>query len=51
MADARMPLAGTREEDILAALSPTFGEPAFVNTWVLPARALGDAWGPTCTER
>ena len=36
-----------KEADIRAALSETFDEPVFVDPWVLPAGAHGDACGPT----
>ena len=47
MADAGTPFPGMKEADIRAALSETFDEPVFVDPWVLPAGAHGDACGPT----
>jgi 3'-phosphoadenosine 5'-phosphosulfate sulfotransferase (PAPS reductase)/FAD synthetase len=47
MADEGRPFLGMRDEDIRAALSPTFDEPVFVAHWTLPAGAHGDACGPT----
>jgi hypothetical protein len=47
MADEGRPFPNMRDEDIRAALSPTFDEPIFLVHWILPAGAHGDACGPT----
>ena len=47
MADEGHPFEGMREEDIRAALSPTFDEPVFLDPWTLPRGAHGDACGPS----
>jgi 3'-phosphoadenosine 5'-phosphosulfate sulfotransferase (PAPS reductase)/FAD synthetase len=47
LADLGEPFPDMRAADVRAAMSTTFDEPVFIDPWILPRGAHGDACGPS----